>query len=397
MKESLDKGPKMALNRVIKEFVVPNLYLQSIGRDVAIPYLAGPPGMAKTAILYSMTKSFDWGILSTHLGLKAIEELTGLPKFDKITINGKELDGTSWTYSDVLGELYKLSEQYNQKEKLVAWLLDDIHLLGPSMMAIMYELLTERKLKEFKLPDNVAIVMAGNTSTKAGAKTMYSAIINRCAMMPVYADFDYWRENYAIPNGIHGSVVSFLGNEQYRSSYFHEDEQIDVPWASPRSWSRLSHMVTNTENWNKKKLTIDSMMYIANAHVGKLAASEYANYYQIYSKFDIDKILENYKNFKISDDANKAVEIYAMGFALVSKYIGMGDVNRKKVSLNFSHILNVYLQKRKEIGISMLKDIISLEKAIQKNNITTDILSHLTKLDPAITNQVITAFNLIES
>jgi len=118
-------------------------------------------------------------------------------------------------------------------------------------MGLLYELFTERSLRGYQIPQNCAMVMAGNTSSKSGAKSMFSAIINRCVMMPVFTDFNGWKTNFALKENIHPGVISFLGNAQYQK-FFHEDEQIDVAWGSPRSWTRFANEIKSREDAHKK-------------------------------------------------------------------------------------------------------------------------------------------------
>jgi len=121
-------------------------------------------------------------------------------------------------------------------------------------MGLLYELFTERTLRGYQIPKNCAMMMAGNASSKSGAKSMFSAIINRCVMMPVYTDFDGWKTNFALREDVkvHAAVVSFLGNSQYQK-FFHEEEQVDVAWGSPRSWTRFANEIKSREEAHKKQ------------------------------------------------------------------------------------------------------------------------------------------------
>src|SRR6056297_1690353 len=240
------------------QMVINNAYLQIQKIDIAPPYLAGAPGAGKTYSIHDICTEFNWGMVSTHFALKPLEELSGIPQFTKVKVGDEEKLGTIWSYPDVMGNLFKLSTQH----EMVIWLLDDIHLCGSVHMSLLYELLTERKLKDHKLPDNIAIVLAGNFgNNKAGAKTMFSAIMNRITMLPIFTSYEGWKNNFAIRNEVHLGIQSFLGNDRYQQ-FFHEDEQVDTSWGSPRSWTRLSNIIKAMEQWNEK-ITDDDSLYIA--------------------------------------------------------------------------------------------------------------------------------------
>ena len=145
-----DISKSKPITEVIK-LIEANVYLQISRVDVAIPYMVGAPGGGKTASIKAMCTKNNWELLSTHFALKPLEETGGIPQFNKIVVNGEEQLGTVWSFPDIFGKLYELASKSN----LVVWNLDDSHLLGPVHQAQMYELLTERSLRGYHLPDNV--------------------------------------------------------------------------------------------------------------------------------------------------------------------------------------------------------------------------------------------------
>lgn len=371
------------LDQVIR-IVVENCYLQTHGVDVGIPFICGAPGGGKTASLHYLSKEYGFGVLSTHLALKPIEETGGIPQFENVSINGKNMLGTVWSFPDIMKTLYEMSESHSKKDAngnetgCVIWLLDDSHLLSTIHMAILYELLTERTLRGYKLPNNVAIVMAGNNSNKSGAKTMFSAIVNRCCIMPVYTDFQSWKINYALKGNVmlHHGIVSFLSNMHYQK-FFHEEEQVDTAWGSPRSWTRFANEIQAKEKWYNKVISADTCLYIGTGYVGKEAASEFVTYYKIFAEFDIDNILENYQGYILPNDM---VRQYALAFALTNNYIGRSD--RDKYLSAISHLISLFMEESPELAVMMVKEMNQLEKALNKKNIVKNIITHIQKTNP---------------
>jgi len=374
-----DAQNSKALHEIIED-VVYNCYLQSGNTDVGIPFICGAPGGGKTASIHYLSKQegFNFGVVSTHLALKPIEETGGIPQFDNIMINGKPVLGTVWSFPDIMKTLYELSEK--KKDSIIIWLIDDAHLLGPIHMGLLYELFTERSLRGYKIPDNCGMVMAGNTSSKSGAKSMFSAIVNRCVLMPVYTDFNGWKSNFALREDVkvHPAFISFLGNLQYQK-FFHEEEQVDVAWGSPRSWTRFANEVKSREEVQKKLIATDLCLYLGSGYVGKEGASEFTTYYKIYSEFDIDNILANYKEYVLPMDS---VKIYALAYALTSNYIGR--VDRDKFSPNLAHLVGLFMKEASELSIMMIKEMRQFEKT-NKKNIVGKIIAQLQKSQPDLT------------
>jgi hypothetical protein len=377
-----DSQNSKALHEVINE-VLWNCHLQTQGIDVGVPFITGAPGGGKTASIHYLSKEYGFGVVSTHIALKPIEETGGIPQFDTIMINGKPVLGTIWSFPDIMKTLYEMAEQ--KKDSIIVWLLDDAHLMSPIHMGLLYELFTERSLRNYRIPNNCAMVMAGNTSSKSGAKSLFSAIINRCVMMPVYTDFNGWKNNFALKeeNKIHPAFVSFLGNLQYQK-FFHEEEQVDVAWGSPRSWTRFSNEVKSREEYYKKIISTDTCLYIGSGYVGKEGASEFATYYKIYSEFDIDNILTDYKNYQLPTDS---VKTYALAYALTTNYIGRSD--RDKFLPNISHLIGLFMKEASELSIMIIKEIRQFEKVANKKNILNKIIVQLQKTEPDLTRSVL--------
>jgi hypothetical protein len=375
------------LNEVIR-LVVENCVLQTHNVDVGIPFICGAPGGGKTASIQSLCDTYGFGVLSTHLALKPLEETGGIPQFERIKINGQDILGTVWSFPDIMKTLFEMSEKYSKivdgkEQGCVIWLLDDSHLLSAVHMALLYELLTERTLRSYKLPNNCAIVMAGNTSNKSGAKTMFSAIVNRCCLMPVYTDFNNWKINYAIKNNLHPAILSFLSNLQYQK-FFHEEEQVDKAWGSPRSWTRFASEITSRENWYKKNMSTDTCLYLGTGYVGKEAASEFITYYKIYSEFDIEHIFNNYSTYELPSES---VRKYALAFALTNFYIGKEE---REKSLNaMAYLISLFMNNSPDLSVMMIKEMSQLEKSLGKKNIVRNIIAQIQKIDPILVRSVL--------
>jgi hypothetical protein len=427
------------ISDVVKEFVIPNCFLQvndavNEKGGVAIPYIVSKPGAGKTEIIKKTANDLGWGFMSLHIALKPTEELTGIPEIVKINVNGKEIPGTVWTVTDIVSTLHqmyaerKTIEFKNQqivtennkkylvdnnkkievlgefeengakyftlnenKYPVIILLYDDAHLCGPSHMALFYEPLTERSIRGHKFPPNVAQILAGNDSNKAGAKSFFSAITNRCARLPVIADYDQWRDNFAIPMQTHGAVIAFCGNSLY-SKFFHEEELQDTPWGSPRSWARLANYIQVQEKWYKKSIDPSNLQYYACAHVGSKAGSEFTSFYEVFSKFPLEKILNSSETFDIKNNeyVKGDVDAYALAFALLSYYCGSEEIYTKKYK-NFAQISVSYLRQMSEVAFVVLKNLQSYSASIDKkgNKVFMNVLHEIKKIDETLTTNLL--------
>ncbi len=355
--------------------------MQVKGLDSAIPYLRGNPGGGKTESIRAMAMENGDEFISCHFALKQPEDLGGIPQFTTFKNGKNEILSTKWSIPEILETLIRASDRAKKKNKKVIFFLDDIHRSGPFHVTALFELLSERKIRDIALPDNVALVLAGNGSIKAGAQLTNSAIINRCSVFDVYTDFDYWSEHFALPNKFNPHIHSFLKNDRYKH-FFHEEEDIEKPWGSPRSWTKLSNLV-NLMFEKKQKMPADKLSYICQAHVGDKAAKEFVAYYQIISKFKIHEIFKfinqtlNEKDVpetvdltieKTKTTAGDELQFYAISHAAVIEFLQKTPKERAKLKyIDDLCILLIALEKNPknpfpEMAISIMKELIIFMK-----------------------------------
>ena len=88
--------------------------------------------------------------------------------------------------------------------------LDEINQADRSTLAASYQLLNDRALGEYVLPDNVWVCAAGNYITdRAIVNQMGTALNNRVMHLYVLMDAEEW-SSWAIRNNIHTSVIAFI-------------------------------------------------------------------------------------------------------------------------------------------------------------------------------------------
>lgn len=385
----LEKRHERQLDKVISEFVIPNCWLQihdEINKKggMAIPYLLSKPGAGKTTIMKTLCEKSGFGLFVLHPALTPIEEWGGLPNFKNIVINEIEYPGTEWTISQTIIELTKMAASH----KLVIFLWDDMHLCGQQHLSLMQEAFSERSIRGYKLPDNVAMVLAGNDSNKAGHKSLSSAISNRCSRCYVYTSYDSWKKNFAISNNIHPAIISFLGNNVYEK-FFHEEEIVDEPWSSPRSWTRFSNYLQAMEAWLKKDLDPSMVSYYGSSHVGYDAGNEFSKYYSIFMKFDVKSYLDNYSTFELPENES---DHYPLAFALLYHYGGMVAEDQKKYIPNITGIIKKFFDESKALSLIMFKELFHIEK-ISKKQLTIKIIEEAQKNHGNMVEELINAID----
>lgn len=410
--EELAKN-SMPLNDVVNDLMIFNCVLQTAGDEfslkrggVAIPYVISQPGAGKTASFVDLCMRLGWGLIVVHLAMKPIEELGGIPDFRDIEINGEKYPGTIWSIPDLIGQLYKM-EAKNLPGIFLCF--DDIHLCGSTYLGLMQEFFTERTMRGYKIPNSVAICLFGNSTNKAGAKVLSSAITNRCCLLPIVADYESWRKNFALGNlqetpklgfnpeklrelakkitRVHPAVTSFLGRDSY-SKFWHEEEQVDSPWASPRSWTRFSNWLFAYELVHGRIMEDHYCLYLGTGHVGKEAASEFIKYYKIFSKFDIPHILNTVDTYTLP---TSPVDQYALAYAVTSHYCN--DNNRKAIVGDFAKFILKYFDSLPDLALMVVREILDTENIVNKRTLYIDLTTELNSLRPGVTYNLLKDVN----
>jgi len=311
MSSGKGQADRVALHRAI-EIAFLDFDLRLNGEEnLSTPYLSGPPGGGKTKSILNHANKYGFGFVARNMGLAKIEEFGGIPEINKVKLkSGVSELHTKWTVPELICELRLKAENYSA----VVCLLDDWHLSTPQIQALGYELFTDYSVKGNKVPSNIVFLLAGNDTAQAGARTQFSAIMNRVAKMYVETDFSHWLEKFALPNEVHPAVASFLETPDHRQ-YFHGKEDVNDPWCSPRSWTNFSTKLKHVEAI-KMNLDASEKMALCAAHVGFEGASKFHLYYNVYSKVNTKQIFNTGK-FKIP---TKPMEQFAFCAATASEF-----------------------------------------------------------------------------
>ncbi len=165
--------------------------------------------------------------------------------------------------------------------------LDELNAAPAMVQASCYQLVLDRKLGEYTLPDGWAIVAAGNRDSDRAATTrMPTPLRNRFVHLEFEVDLQEWCE-WAIQAGIRPEVIAFLRFRPALLSVFDKDA---TAFPSPRSWEFVSRILDSLGTPSSPALEYE---LIAGA-VGAGAATELSGFLRMFRELpDIDAILMN--------------------------------------------------------------------------------------------------------
>jgi hypothetical protein len=117
---------------------------------------------------------------------------------------------------------------------------------APSVQAAAYQLVLNRRVGAYELPDNVVIVAAGNRETDKGVTyRMPAPLANRFVHLEMTVEWEDWQD-WAVENKVHKDVVGFLTFSK-KDLYDFDPKSGSRAFATPRSWSFVSELLIDDD------------------------------------------------------------------------------------------------------------------------------------------------------
>lgn len=137
------------------------------------------------------------------------------------------------------------TEEFAAQYPVVVLFLDELNSAPPSVQAAAYQLILNRRIGTYKLPDNVVVVAAGNRETDKGVTyKMPKPLANRFVHLNLDVNFDDWMM-WAAEARVHADVVGYLSFAK-ADLYNFDPRSPDHAFASPRTWVFVSEMLEDT-------------------------------------------------------------------------------------------------------------------------------------------------------
>jgi hypothetical protein len=130
---------------------------------------------------------------------------------------------------------------------IVVLFLDELNSAAPSVQSAAYQLILNRRIGKYVLPDNVVMVAAGNRESDKGVTyRMPTPLANRFIHQEMKVDFSSWQE-WAVNNRIHKDVVGYLSFAK-QDLYDFDAKSASRAFATPRSWTFVSQLLDDNSD-----------------------------------------------------------------------------------------------------------------------------------------------------
>ncbi len=194
-------------------------------------FIWGAPGIGKSSVVAEMCNEMGGKLFDIRLSQVEQTDLRGMPFFDY------DSRTMQWAHPVDLP-----SHEEAKNYPFVFLFLDEMNAAAPSIMAAAYQLILDRKIGTYTLPDNCVVIAAGNREGDRGVTyKMPKPLSNRFVHFDMRVDFDSWNE-WAIGSGIHPDVVGFLNFSKNSLNTF-DPKSPENAYATPRSWEYVSKLL----------------------------------------------------------------------------------------------------------------------------------------------------------
>jgi hypothetical protein len=210
-----------------------------------------------------------FGFVDIRISQLDPSDLRGLPSFDK----GK----TKWMPPSWLPT--------NPTGKGILF-FDELNLSAPSVQAACFQLILDRRLGDYKLPNGWFIVAAGNrVEDNPRVFDMPSPLLNRFVHCELKIPSSEEWTDWALKNQVDTRIISFL-NFKPSLLFKYDAKMKDKSFPTPRSWVFVSTLVSGE--------TDEEIIYtLVSCGVGEGCAVEFGAFNKLQRKIDLDAILKN--------------------------------------------------------------------------------------------------------
>lgn len=300
--------------------------------------LHGSPGVGKSDVVRQLAKERGIDLIDLRLSQLDPVDLRGVPSVDP------KKHVTSWNTPSFLPTSGK-----------GILFLDEINSAAQATQAAAYQLVLDRKLGDYVLPEGWVIIAAGNRAAdRAIVNQMSTALKNRFTHLTYEVHNDDWCE-WALRNNVAVEVLGFirfrpmlLNEFEQRNDSKQERERVQrlkdaQAFATPRSWEFLSRVV-------QQKPSADVEYELYTGIVGEGAASEFMGYLKYYRDLpNLDNLLMNPGSAAVPEEP---ATLYALATGLATK----------ATKDNMERVVKYALRIPAEFQVLLMKD------AIGRNN-----------------------------
>jgi hypothetical protein len=287
-------------------------------------FLWGPPGIGKSSIVAQIAKEEGIAYIDLRLSLLDPTDLRGIPFF-----NTNE-ESAVWAPPSFLPD--------GSQEKGILF-LDELNTAAPMVQASAYQLILDRKIGEYTLPEGWAIVAAGNRESDRGVVfRMAAPLANRFVHLEMEASVEDWR-TWAVSAGIDASIIAFISHRPDALFTFSQNDSRS--FATPRTWEYVNEIIASEPE-------ADLILPLIGGAIGEELAAAYLGFSAVAGELpDMDAIFEG----TCKDTPSEPSALHILAAALTMR------VNEATSSKKLNNLIAYTLEMPAEFAVMIIQDL----------------------------------------
>ncbi len=292
------------------------------------PMIWGPPGIGKSDIAQQVAehrakriKGYD--LRDVRLSLMDPTDIKGFPAPDLAH-----------------KQMFWLPPNFLPTKGSGMLFLDEINSAPPAVQASAYQLVLNRQVGDYKLPEGWDVCAAGNgDADRAVTYRMGSALASRLIHLFLEVDNDEWTQ-WADANGISLSTIAFM---KFRKPLLHafNTNTKSHAFPCPRTWAFADKIV------QKSGLIGDDLRAVLHGTVGEGAAGEYLAFLPLMQHLpDMDDIIKTPLKVPVPSDISVLYATVTM-------------VSRSTTEKNFPTVMKYIERCPREFQMAYIKEILT--------------------------------------
>lgn len=256
--------------------------------------LWGPPGIGKSSLIHQIAAEMSRNVLDLRLAQLEPTDLRGVPMPDVSIGRAKWFLPSFWP-DRAEKDTERTIETFDKDGKKQVEtadvkagccptgpgivFLDEIEKAPVSVKNASLQLVLDRMIGTYKLPDDWAIVCAGNREEDGCfSAPLGAALSNRMIHLEIEPDIEAWAM-WARDNSVCEDIIGFL---HFKPELLYKQTE-DHAFPTPRSWVIASRLIDSVKTQKEQK-------ELMAASVGKGAAQEYIVWSNVYKSVDPEAV-----------------------------------------------------------------------------------------------------------
>lgn len=163
-------------------------------------------------------------------------------------------------------------------------MFDEMNSAMPVVLAAAYQIILDRQIGEYKIPEGAFICAAGNRDGDGGVTfDMPSPLRNRFMHVEMVPNLKDWIEDFAIPAMVSPDVIAFLKFAEKNFNTFDPTDPSPA-FATPRTWHYVSDLINSNQDAPYDKTEKRVLFTTIGGTVGEGVAAEFRTFHDLTSK-----------------------------------------------------------------------------------------------------------------